>query len=166
MQAARFLEQATMSHCSEKSPVVKYKLLLNLDLHPPRVVKSSRLRAKIAAYLISISRLLCLALLYRWCYCIQGMTTQPLICVGVLCIIGCPVQLIRVVFWDCMPRLAWRPLCHKVNLPSYVAQRPLCHKVNLLRCEARRRHLITTCDIFGTGQTNTLTLSYLLGKNL
>ena len=57
-----------------------------------------------------------------------------------------------------------RPLCHKVNLPSCVTRRPLCHKVNLPRCEARRRHLTMTCDIFGTGQTNTLTLCYLLGK--
>ena len=30
--------------------------------------------------------------------------------------------------------------------------------------EAWRRHLIMTCDIFGTKQTNTLTLCYLLGK--
>ena len=69
------------------------------------------------------------------------------------------------------PGLVRRPLCHKVNLPrcevnlpSCVARRPLSHKVNLPRCEARRRHLIMTCDIFGTGQTNTLTLCYLLGK--
>ena len=60
--------------------------------------------------------------------------------------------------------VARRPLCHKVNLPSCVARQPLCHKVNLPRCEARRRHLIMTCDIFGTRQTNTLTLCYLLGK--
>ena len=50
MQVARFLEQATMSHCYEKNPAVKYKKLLNLDLHPPWVdlhppwvVKSSQL---------------------------------------------------------------------------------------------------------------------------
>ena len=95
MQVARFLEQATMSHCYEKNPAVKYKKLLNLDLHPPWVdlhppwvdlhppwvdlhppwvdlhtpwvVKSSHLPVKIAAYLISIGRLLCLAFLYRWC---------------------------------------------------------------------------------------------------
>ena len=60
--------------------------------------------------------------------------------------------------------VARRPLCHKLYLPSCVARQPLCHKVNLRRCEARRRHLIMTCDIFGTGQTNTLTLCYLLGK--
>ena len=74
MQVARFLEQATMSHCYEKNPAVKYKKLLNLDLHPPWVdlhppwvVKSSQLLVKIAAYLISIGRLLCLTFLYRWC---------------------------------------------------------------------------------------------------
>ena len=60
--------------------------------------------------------------------------------------------------------VARRPLCHKVNPPSCVARQPLCHKVNLPRCEARRRHLIMTCNIFGTRQTNTLTLCYLLGK--
>ena len=32
MQVAGFLEQATMSHCYEKNPAVKYKTLLNLDL--------------------------------------------------------------------------------------------------------------------------------------
>ena len=74
MQVARFLEQATMSHCYEKNPAVKYKKLLNLDLHPPWVdlhppwvVKRSQLPVKIAAYLTSIGRLLCLAFLYRWC---------------------------------------------------------------------------------------------------
>ena len=60
--------------------------------------------------------------------------------------------------------VAQRPLCHKVNLPSCVARQLLCHKVNLPRSEARRGHLIMTCDIFGTRQTNTLTLRYLLGK--
>ena len=60
--------------------------------------------------------------------------------------------------------VARRPLCHKGNIPSCVARQPLCHKVNLRRGEARRHHLIMTCDIFGTGQTNTLTLCYLLGK--
>ena len=44
---------------------------------------------------------------------------------------------------------AWRPLCHKVNLPSCVSRRPLCHKVNLPRYDARRRHFIMTCDIYG-----------------
>ena len=32
----------------------------------PKVVKSSRLPVKIAAYLVSIGRLLCLTFLYRW----------------------------------------------------------------------------------------------------
>ena len=73
-----------------------------------------------------------------------------------------------------------RPLCHKVNLlsyvarqplsghrvnlPSCVARRPLGHKANLPRCEARWHHLTMTCDIFGTRQTNTLTLCYLWRK--
>ena len=50
-----------------------------------RVVKSSRLLAKIAAYLvISIGRLLCLAFLYGWCFLnkisldwLPTLTTQP-----------------------------------------------------------------------------------------
>ena len=58
----------------------------------------------------------------------------------------------------------WRPLCHKVNLPSCVARRPLCHKVNLPRCKAWRRHFIMTRDIFGTEQTNILGLCYFFGK--
>ena len=45
--------------------------------------------------------------------------------------------------------VARRPLCHKVNLPSCVARWPLCHKVNLPRYDARRRHFIMTCDIYG-----------------
>ena len=54
---------------------------------------------------------------------------------------------------------------HRVNLPSgVVTQRPLCHKVSLPRCEARRRFFFLTCGIFGTGQTNILTLCYLFGK--
>ena len=67
----------------------------------------------------------------------------------------------KVNILSCVAR---RPLCHKVNLPSCVARQPLCHKVKILSCVARRRHWIMTCDIFGTGQTNTLTLCYLLGK--
>ena len=56
MQVARFREQATMSHWYEKNPAVKYKLLVNLDLHPPWVVKSSQLPAKIAAYSAGLFR--------------------------------------------------------------------------------------------------------------
>ena len=41
------------------------------------------------------------------------------------------------------------PLCHKVNQPSCEAWRPLCHKVNLPRYDARGRHFIMTCDIYG-----------------
>ena len=57
-----------------------------------------------------------------------------------------------------------RPLYHKVNLRSSVARRPLCHKVNLPRWEARQRHFIMTCDIYGTGQTNSLALCFVFGK--
>ena len=39
------------------------------------------------------------------------------------------------------------PLCHKVNLPSFVARWPLCHKVNLPRCEARRLHFSSHLEI-------------------
>ena len=60
--------------------------------------------------------------------------------------------------------VARQPMCQKVNLPSCVGRQPMCHKVNLPRCEARRRHLIMTCDILSTGQMNTSTLCYLLGK--
>ena len=69
-----------------------------------------------------------------------------------------------------MPQSKFTELCSSAavlsqsKFTSCVARQPLCHKVNLPRCEARRRHLIMTCDIFGTGQTNTLTLCYLLGK--
>ena len=76
------------------------------------------------------------------------------------------------------PGLVRLPLCHKVNLLSWVARQPLsghrvnlpssascvprqplCHEVNLPRlCEVRQLHLIMTYDIFGTRQTNTLTL--------
>ena len=69
-----------------------------------------------------------------------------------------------------MPQSKFTELCNSAavlsqsKFTSCVARRPLCHKVNLSRCEARRRHLTMTCDIFGTGQTNTLTLCYLLGK--
>ena len=49
--------------------------------------------------------------------------------------------------------VARRPLCHKENLPSSAAWGPLCHKENVPWSEARRRHFIMTCDIFGTGQT-------------
>ena len=55
------------------------------DSHPPlMVVKSSRLPAKIATYLVRISWLLCLAFLYRWRFLNKispdwplTLTTQP-----------------------------------------------------------------------------------------
>ena len=65
----------------------------------------------------------------------------------------------KVVFWKWV-----RLLTHASMKPGCLARRLLCHKVNLPRCEARRRHFIMTCDIFGTGQTNILALCYLLGK--
>ena len=43
-----------------------------------RVVKSSQLPAKIAAYLVSISWLLCLAFLYRWGFLIEISLDWPL----------------------------------------------------------------------------------------
>ena len=65
-------------------------LLLNLRLchkqqqYHCRVVKSSRLPTKITTYLVSISRLLCLALLYEWHFLNKisldwplTLTTQP-----------------------------------------------------------------------------------------
>ena len=69
-----------------------------------------------------------------------------------------------------MPQSKFTELCSSAavlsqsKFTSCEARQPLCHKVNLPRCEAQRRHLTMTCDIFGTGQTNTLTLCYLLGK--
>ena len=62
---------------------------------------------------------------------------------------------------------SWRrPLCHKVNLPSSAAWRPLCHKVNLPWSEARRRHFIMTCDIFGTGQAKIFSSMLFIRKKL
>ena len=77
------------------------------------------------------------------------------------CVARQPLSGHRVNLPSCVAR---RPLCHKINKTSCVARQSLCHKVNLPGCEARRRHLIMTGDIFGTIQTNTSTLSYLLGK--
>ena len=42
---------------------------------PTRVVKSSQLPAKIATYLVSISRLLCLVFLYRWHFSLINKTS-------------------------------------------------------------------------------------------
>ena len=46
-------------------------------------------------------------------YCVWGTRTQPLISVELLCIIGCPVQLISEVFWDC--------ICVDTHLPRFEA---------------------------------------------
>ena len=43
-----------------------------------RVVKSSQLPANIAAYLVSIGRLLCLAFLYAWCFLNKMFLGWPL----------------------------------------------------------------------------------------
>ena len=92
-------------------------------------------------------------------HCLWKMSATPGACIKPV-LVRRPLCL-KVNLPSCVAR---RPLCDKVNLPSCVARQPLCHKVNLPRCEARRRHLIMTFDIFSTGQTNTLTLCYLLGK--
>ena len=67
-----------------------------------------------------------------------------------------------------LPQSKFTELCRSAAVVSQskscVARQPLYHKVNPPRYEAWRRHSIMTCDIFGTGQTNTLTLGYLLGK--
>ena len=74
---------------------------------------------------------------------------------------GLSLHIFQHGYRHCLWKMSATPgACIKPGL----VRRPLCHKVNLPRCEARRRHLIMTCDIFGTGQTNTLTLCYLLGK--
>ena len=44
-------------------------------------------------------------------------------------------------------------LCSSASVVPQSKSIELC-KVNLPICEARRRHFIMTCDIFGTGHTN------------
>ena len=71
-----------------------------------------------------------------------------------------------------VPQSKFTELCSSAAVVSQSKSTELCNSAavvpqstwNLLRCEARRRHLIMICDVFGTGQTNTLTLCYLLGK--
>ena len=70
-----------------KRLVMQFKsldMLLQLKHILPRVVKSSRLLAKIAACLVSIGQLVCLAFLYGWCFLnkislvwLLTLTTQP-----------------------------------------------------------------------------------------
>ena len=87
-------------------------------------------------------------------YCVQGTRTQPLICVGwsVHYWVTCAIN--KGGFFE----IAFSFVVVDTHLPRFEAPA-------LPRCEARRRHLIMTCAIFGTtGQTNTLILCYLLGK--
>ena len=69
-----------------------------------------------------------------------------------------------------MPQSKFTELCSSATVVSQSKSTELCSRAavvpqsNLPRSEAWRRHLIMTCDIFGTGQTNTLTLCYFLGK--
>ena len=71
--------------------LLKNSLLIKLPNVTFRVVKSSRLPVKIAAYLVSISRLLCLAFLYGWRFWNKisldwplTLTTQPSTCTSKL----------------------------------------------------------------------------------
>ena len=57
-------------------PSIIFKIYLNSAA--PRVVKSSPLLAKIAPYLFSIGRLLCLAFLYRWRFLNKISLDRPL----------------------------------------------------------------------------------------
>ena len=108
-------------------------------------------------------------------HCPWKMCATPRACIKPVCFARLPFCH-KVNLPSCV---AWRPLCHKVNLPSCVARRPFCHKVNLPSCvarwplclkvnlpsceawrplcrkvnlpryDARRRHFIMTCDIYG-----------------
>ena len=94
-------------------------------------------------------------------HCPRKMCATPRACIKPGCFARRPLCH-KVNLPSCVAR---RPLCHKVNLPSCVARWPLCHKVNQPSCEARwplcpkvnlprydarRRHFIMTCDIYGT----------------
>ena len=79
---SRFLTSKGNGNCFEKSGIRKseggieshlfyiwyYLQCMRNKQAVDRVVKSSQLPVKIAAYLVSIARLLCLAFLYRWCF--------------------------------------------------------------------------------------------------
>ena len=80
--------------------------------------------------------------------------------------VGSSLSLENVCDYWCMHQTGFSSaaVMPQSKFTSCIARQPLCHKVNLPRCEARRRHLTMTGDIFGTGQTNTLTVCYLLGK--
>ena len=55
-----------MTHLATSKAILSLARFLHTQ--ESRVVKSSRLPVKIAAYLVSIGRLLCLAFLYRWSF--------------------------------------------------------------------------------------------------
>ena len=111
-------------------------------------------------------------------HCLWKMCATPGACIKPGCLtrrplshkVNLPSSVARRPLWPLCYKLnlpscvARRPLCHKVNLRKRVAPRPLCHKVNLPRWEARQRHFIMTCDIYGTGQTNSLALCFVFGK--
>ena len=79
------------------------------------------------------------------CHCPWKLCATPRACIKPVCFARRPLCH-KVNLPSCVAR--W-PLWHKVNQPSCVAWRPLCHKVNLPRYDARRRHFIMTCDIYG-----------------
>ena len=54
------------------------KCLIEKQLTINQGCKRSRLPAKIAAYLVSIGQLLCLAFLYRWCFLNKISLNWPL----------------------------------------------------------------------------------------
>ena len=78
-------------------------------------------------------------------HCPWKMCATPRACIKPGCFVRRPLCH-KVNLPSCVAR--WS-LCHKVNQPSCEACRPLCHKVNLPRYDARRRHFIMTCDIYG-----------------
>ena len=55
-----------MTHLATSKAILSLARFLHTQ--ESRVVKTSRLPVKIAAYLVSIGRLLCLAFLYRWSF--------------------------------------------------------------------------------------------------
>ena len=78
-------------------------------------------------------------------HCPWKMCATPRACIKQGCFARRPLCH-KVNLPSCVAR--W-PLCYKVNQPSCEAWRPLCHKVNLPRYDARRRHFIMTCDVYG-----------------
>ena len=71
-----------MTHLATSKAILSLARFLHTQ--ESRVVKSSRLPVKIAAYLVSIGRLLCLAFLYGWRFLNKisldwplTLTTQP-----------------------------------------------------------------------------------------